>query len=107
MPRRLIRSAGWLPLLLVLSAAMAQPLPGGSPLTLPTPEGPKLELPPIVPPEPPVILDSVQPLRIPPQRERPSLGLLPESAGTSAAEDDSEELEDEEAPRTPYLEHHR
>jgi hypothetical protein len=104
MSRGLIRSAGWLPLF-VLGAATAQPLPEGSPLTLPTPEGPKLELPRIKPADPAVTLDSVQPLRIQPQRERPGLGLLPHSAPAPAPEDDEEEPEGEEAPRAPYLEH--
>ena len=108
MPRRLIHSAGWLSLL-VLNAAMAQPIGGETALTLPTPEGPKLEVPQIAPAEPSLMLDRVRPLQLPPQRQKPSLGLLPESESMQApaAEGGSEESESEAAPRAPYLEHDR
>ena len=108
MRRLLIHWTGWLSLL-ALNAAMAQPLAGESPLTLPTPAGPKLNLPQIEPVEPPLMLDTVRPLQMQPQRQPPSLGLLPdsESIETPVPQDESEESGSDEAPPALHLEHHR
>jgi hypothetical protein len=106
MRRLLIHSTGWLSLLL-WSAAGAQPLGGGqAPLTLPTPEGPKLNVPAIEPAQP-LMLDAVRPLQLPPERPQPSLGLLPGEEAAQEPLSGEPSSEDSEPPRALYLEHDR
>jgi hypothetical protein len=106
--RLLIHSTGWLSLL-ALNAAMAQPLGGGTALTVPTPEGPKLKLPQIEPAEPSLMLDPLHPLQMQPQRQPPSLGLLPDSQSMEALppQGEPENPGPDEAPPAIYLEHDR
>jgi len=74
-----------------------------APLTVPTPDGPKLRLPEMAPPPPSVMLDQIRPLHVPERSaERPTLNRFP-SAETNSSEDDSSSG-GEEAPRI-YLQH--
>jgi hypothetical protein len=106
MRRLLIHAAGWLSLLL-WSVAAAQPLGGAeAPLTLPTPEGPKLNVPAIAPPQP-LMLDTVRPLQLPPARQQPSLGLLPGEEAAERQAPGGPSSGEAEPPRALYLEHDR
>lgn len=105
MRRLQIHAAGWLSLLL-WSAAAAQPLGGVQPpLTLPTPEGPKLNVPAIEPAQP-LMLDTVRPLQLPPAQQ-PSLGLLPGEEAAQQQAPGEPPSGEAEPPRALYLEHDR
>ncbi|MBI2963122.1 MAG: hypothetical protein HYY35_05155 [Deltaproteobacteria bacterium] len=88
-PTRL--AAAWL-FFLSIGALAAEPIEvrPRRPLTVPTPDRPKLELPEVEPPQLPLRLEQ-QPLRLPQARQRPTLNGFPEGEPMMPGEDGAED----------------